>query len=80
MLLELVESVLDREALRLLAVGDHRPLPALGLHSFQIMWIILKVCQLILGNICDRLMTWMYDLVVNFLRLYNYIVEQTARL
>ena len=55
MLLELVESVLDREVLRLLAVGDHGALPALGFHSFQIMWIILKVCQLILSNVCDRL-------------------------
>ena len=35
-LLELVESLLDREVLRL---------PALGFHSFQIMRIILKVCQ-----------------------------------
>ena len=70
MLLELVESVLDREALRLLAVGDHSRLPAIGFHSFQIVWIILKVCQLILSNICDRLMTWMYYLVVSVLRFY----------
>lgn len=70
MLLELVESVLDREALRLLAVCDHSPLPTIGFHSFQNVWIILKVCQLILSNICDRLMTWMYYLVVSYLRFY----------